>query len=366
MQQYLQYYKIKNYTKKIVNFPISFLQNINLKDYEKIFFIGDGAGWACDNTTKSIKDIAKNLNYKCQFSNIIPKNQFLFYGSQYSILKKNALKNNIVAFDYEHGLPEYLEENKKLLSFAVANQDSIKIIRVTNSFFKNFLINSGINEKKLFQIPLTVNDIFLKKNESEIKELKSKYNIPPNKFIIGSFHKDGVGWGKGNVPKMIKGPDIFVKTLQNMKANKKDICVLLSATARGYLKKQLDEIGIEYRHINYTNFEEVPNLYNCLDLYLITSREEGGPTTMFEAMACGVPIVTTLVGHAHDHIVNGTNGFVTNIENYKELSSFCDSLFINEKLKCQIGIEGMKTAQLQTKEFHKEKWKEFFKIFFKI
>ena len=39
----------------------------------------------------------------------------------------------------------------------------------------------------------------------------------PKVLYCGSFQKDGDGWGRGNNPKLIKGPDIFIKTVQILK-----------------------------------------------------------------------------------------------------------------------------------------------------
>ena len=49
-------------------------------------------------------------------------------------------------------------------------------------------------------------------------------------------------------------------------------------------------------------------LYHALDLYLMTSREEGGPMALMESMASGVPVVATSVGMAPDLIVDGVTG----------------------------------------------------------
>ncbi len=46
--------------------------------------------------------------------------------------------------------------------------------------------------------------------------------------------------------------------------------------------------------------DDVPKYYNQLDLYLITSRIEGGPLTLLEAGACGIPVISTPVGIAVD------------------------------------------------------------------
>lgn len=42
--------------------------------------------------------------------------------------------------------------------------------------------------------------------------------------------------------------------------------------------------------------EAMPDWYRSLDVYLVTSRYEGGPLTAAEALACGVPIVAPPVG----------------------------------------------------------------------
>ena len=45
-----------------------------------------------------------------------------------------------------------------------------------------------------------------------------------------------------------------------------------------------------------------------LDLYLVSSREEGGPKAIVESMASGVPLVTTNVGMANDFVIDQVNG----------------------------------------------------------
>ena len=40
------------------------------------------------------------------------------------------------------------------------------------------------------------------------------------------------------------------------------------------------------------------SLYHALDIYLITSREEGGPMGLLESIACGTPVASTNVGMA--------------------------------------------------------------------
>ena len=358
--------KLSIYIKQIISIPSEFIQKSNLKKYSTVFFISDNASWATDNTTKSIIKFFNKSNIKCVKVFNEPENQYVFFTDQYSILKKKnfSLNKNIIAIDYQHGITKYLINNRKLLNKIKKNQNNIKLIRVTNSFFKNYLIKNGIKKEKIFQIPLTVDTNFFRKKNIKIK-LRNKYNLPQNKFLIGSFHKDGNGWDKGYTPKLIKGPDTFIKTLKRLKKtySKDKFAILLTAPARGYVKKHLKKLNIEYYHKIIDDFKELPNLYNCLDLYLITSRDEGGPTGMFEAMACGIPVVSTKVGHAHDYIKNFKNGFKCKIDDYKSLAHYSLKILLDEKLKKKIINNSIAVARQNNFDNHKKYWKIFLKKF---
>lgn len=53
-----------------------------------------------------------------------------------------------------------------------------------------------------------------------------------------------------------------------------------------------------------------PSIYRQMDALLITSLSEAGPLCLFEALACGVPVVSTRVGWASRMIEDGVNGYL--------------------------------------------------------
>ena len=355
--------KCKYRINKVLYYPVEIIKFFFEKKFTKIYFCSDHANWATDRTTNSVYEIARECGFHCKKSFNHPKNQYVFYGDQYSLLSKNIFKNNnIISFDYQHGLPQYSVVNKKLLKTIIDNQDKIKIIRVTNSFFREFLIEKGIVKEKILQIPLTVNKIFKKFSKNKSFDIKKSLGLPYDKFIIGSFHKDGDGWGAGMNPKVIKGPDIFLKTLKITKRKIKNLFVLLTGPARGYIKRGLEELAIDYMHFDSLNFQQLPNLYNCLDLYLISSRDEGGPTGMFEAMACGVPIVTTRVGLANDFITNKKNGFIVEVDDFKKLATCIVHVHNNKKLQRRFINTSIAIVSKQNSKHHRILWRNFFNI----
>jgi glycosyltransferase involved in cell wall biosynthesis len=121
-------------------------------------------------------------------------------------------------------------------------------------------------------------------------------------------------------PKLIKGPDIFLKALEVLKRDIPEIFVLLTGPSRGFVKKGLERLKIQYKHINLKDYSAIGRYYSVLDLYLVTSREEGGPRAVLESFASGVPLVTTRVGQAIDMVNHEENGWIVDIDDYEGLA----------------------------------------------
>jgi glycosyltransferase involved in cell wall biosynthesis len=64
------------------------------------------------------------------------------------------------------------------------------------------------------------------------------------------------------------------------------------------LVAQLTSLGLAVSYLVNIDWDQLAEVYNRLDLYLITSYLEGGPLTLLEAGACGTPIISTPVGLA--------------------------------------------------------------------
>jgi glycosyltransferase involved in cell wall biosynthesis len=111
---------------------------------------------------------------------------------------------------------------------------------------------------------------------------------------------------------LIKGPDVFLATVERL-AKDVPVFVLLGGPARGYVRRGLERLGIRYAYHYAPDRDELAKLYHPLDLYLVTSREEGGPMALMESMSSHVPVVSTRVGMAPDLIEDGVNGALVDV-----------------------------------------------------
>ncbi|MBE3139889.1 MAG: glycosyltransferase family 4 protein [Thermoplasmata archaeon] len=185
------------------------------------------------------------------------------------------------------------------------------------------ILQTSIEPAKVFLIPIGVNLDFFPLGSAETKiAARQKLNIPQSAFVIGSFQKDGVGWGEGLEPKLVKGPDVFLASIKELKAQIPELYVLLSGPARGYMKAGLDAMQVPYSHFYLDSYPQIGELFKALDLYLVTARQEGGPKAILESMASGVPIISTRVGQATDLIQHGQNGWLVEVEDSLEIASW--------------------------------------------
>jgi len=273
------------------------------------------------------------------------KNQIVHFGSISTFLKKNGFqkpdKSNKTVLTWFHFVPEE-KRNKNIIEA----QRYLDIIHTSCNITKNKLIELGVDSKKIIIIPLGVDLSQFKPVAHEEKgEIRKKLGIPLDKIIIGSFQKDGVGWGKGLTPKLIKGPDIFVEVVARL-SKYYSVFVLLVGPARGYIKSNLEKRGIPYKDIGYLrNPSQIAKYYNALDLYLITSRIEGGPKQILEAMASGIPVVSTKIGMVPDIVEDDKEALLVESENIEELVEKSKKIIGDKGLREKLIENGLKTVQ---------------------
>ncbi len=355
---------------KIKNLMKNFFSSVTSTAHSKLFFIRDNVNWVLSWEIREVRKIAEQLGIPAFITpNKGAVRQSIFYYSKY-ILRKPRLylygANNI-ALPYFHGYPTSGEpvavkcyENLKKYHHKLAR------IQTSHSRMKEIILETGIEPEKVFLIPIAINpDFFHPQSAHSKKNARDHYGIPQDAVVIGSFQKDGIGWGEGEVPKLIKGPDVFLEALRILKESVPELFVLLSGPARGYVKKGLERLKIPYKHVYLKNYPQIDLLYQCLDLYIIASREEGGPKAVLESMVCGVPLVTTRVGQAMDMVSHGENALMVNTEDSEGLAFFGEKVLSDSQLRDEIVKKGFITAYENTYSAHIQLWKQFFSGFVK-
>jgi glycosyltransferase involved in cell wall biosynthesis len=87
-----------------------------------------------------------------------------------------------------------------------------------------------------------------------------------------------------------------------------------------------------------------------VDVCLVTSRQEGGPKAVLEAMATGVPLVTTRVGQATELVADGQNGLLADVEDVDALVAAVEHVHEDAELRARLRASGRATAEAHAEE----------------
>jgi len=251
--------------------------------------------------------------------------------------------SNRIAVSFYHGDPSDLEFTPIVETF-LAEQQRVDSVIVSCSIMRHRMEEWGVPPGKLVSVPIGVNStLFGIPSPEERKAARERLGVTPEQVVVGSFQKDGAGWGEGLEPKLIKGPDVFLETVARLRESM-SLFVLLTGPSRGYVRKGLDRLGVPYHHEFVQDYTDLVHFYHALDLYLVTSREEGGPKAVMESMATGVPLVTTRVGMAPDLVHDGENGFLCEVEDVERLADCAKRIVSDGELRRTFAENGRRTA----------------------
>jgi glycosyltransferase involved in cell wall biosynthesis len=332
----------------------------------RLFLVGERAGWSIDHDLLELAALAGGLGVRVAHTRLQASStgQAAFFGSQFSLLCEPWQRpRHALGTAYFHGrpgtpgMPEYDEAYRVL----AAHHDELARVQVTHAEMHELVLSSGIDPAKVFRIPIGINlEHFSPQTRESRETARAQLGLPAGAFVVGSFHKDGVGWGEGREPKTVKGPDVLLEALGLLRTRVPELHVLLSAPARGYVRTGLEERGIPFVHRCLDRYEEIGQLYRALDAYVVPSRQEGGPKGVLEAMASGIPVASTRVGQAAELVRDGVNGWLVDVENAEALA---DRLARIAEAPGQLpGVVacGLETAQAHAYPRQAALWRSFF------
>lgn len=103
------------------------------------------------------------------------------------------------------------------------------------------------------------------------------------------------------------------------------------------IRNWIREEGIEDITEIMINPDNIPNILHDADIYLSTSLFEGMSNAIMEAMNADLPVVCTNVGDNNILVLEGENGFICSVGDWKELADRTGYLILNKQERVAFG-----------------------------
>jgi len=226
--------------------------------------------------------------------------------------------------------PSFLASLKSILSILYQKYILSKIlyIIVESSSIKNLIRN--MTNSKIYIVP---DGIEFEKIQAIQPQLSKNSDI----LFVGRLVKL-----KG-VDMLIKAIPIVIETIPNL-----NVHIVGSGPQEKELKNLVKELKIE-EYVEFLGFiseEEKFRCYMGCKVVVVPSRWDCSPITIYEAIACGKPVIASNVTNS-EILENGKTGFLFESENVEDLAEKVVKLLKDEKLREEMG----KTTKEKAKQY---------------
>jgi glycosyltransferase involved in cell wall biosynthesis len=141
-----------------------------------------------------------------------------------------------------------------------------------------------------------------------------------------------------------KGLPILLQSLARLKASHPDLVLTIvgDGADRASLEAMTLDLGItnHVKFVGYKSQAEVRQLMQQTDVFVLPSFAEGVPVSLMEAMAAGIPVVTTQIAGVSELVENGASGYLVPPGDVELLGDRIQTLLNNPELRTAFGQVG--------------------------
>jgi len=143
-----------------------------------------------------------------------------------------------------------------------------------------------------------------------------------------------------------KNHNMMLKAVSRLCEQGRKIKVLIygDGDLRQVLAADIEKAGLSENCKLMGGTRDVPGVFSKAGLYVLTSRYEGQPNSLLEAMASGLPCISTdCPTGPSDFLVDGQNGFLVGIDDVDTLASRLARLLDSPSMRTEIGHAAKET-----------------------
>lgn len=208
---------------------------------------------------------------------------------------------------------------------------------------------------------------------AELKEVVSQFVSPkkiyvvPNPAIIDTSEPNTVMSLKVPSPYIVamgrlnkqKGFDLLLNAFSLCKNKNLSLVILGEGSERDNLETMIEKMGIKDRVLLPGRVLQPKDILSKAEIFVLSSRFEGFPMALVEAMSCGLPVISfNCPTGPSDIIRDGVDGLLLPAGNVEALAKAIDSLSTNENEKQRLASRAIEVTDRFSLESVMKKWEE--------
>jgi sugar transferase (PEP-CTERM/EpsH1 system associated) len=235
----------------------------------------------------------------------------------------------------QHGVTMFPCSRKRLTALKILSHFIDRWVTVSHSVRSEIIEYTGLSEVKFVTI---VNGIDAGKFKPSIKnDLKHDLGLERFDLIIGTV-------GRLSPEKDHATLIEAFRLIPNQSGN---TCLVIvgDGKQRSQLESMIEDLGLNTTVFLLGNRTDIPDVLANFDIFVNSSKSEGIPLTILEAMACGLPVVATRVGGNPEIIADEVTGLMVPSQDAQAMKNAIVSILQDPEKMKQMGMEGRRRAE---------------------
>ena len=211
---------------------------------------------------------------------------------------------------------------------------------VVNSEVEELVLNSGIPTTRIVRIPNAVDTTFFHPVlAGEKAAIRRQLGLPIKKTIVLFVGR----------LEPIKGGDVLLRAWallpDEVRAN--GLLVFVGGgTEQATLTNMANSLGVRETVLLTGPQRAVRDYYWAADIFVLPSQTEGLSNALIEAMACGLPVISSKVGGSPDVVEEGISGMLFESGNHEQLAQKLVSMIVMQNRWVEMGTHARQSVQL--------------------
>ncbi len=197
---------------------------------------------------------------------------------------------------------------------------------------RGLIERDGMAPERVAAFPIGI-DVSHFKPGTPTNNLREELGLPASEQLVGLI----------SYLRSYKGLEYFIDAAARVVAQQKGVTFVISGRGpeEERLRRRIAEQGVGHRVRMLGYREDLLNVFHSLDLFVIPSVEgDTIPQVLMQALAVGLPVISTTVGSIPDVVRNGETGFVVPPRDAVALAERIHYLLGRDDLRWQMGEAG--------------------------
>jgi len=253
----------------------------------------------------------------------------------YSYLANRSLKIRIVTTCHN-----WINTSSKMSLYTRLDKFFLKrfdAVAAVSDDVRSQLLKAGIKPGKLRLIGNGINIEKFKVSQGVPEKMKRDLGIPSAATVVGTVGRLSPEKGYG----------FFLEAAREIAAKKKDCFFVFigDGEERSGLEELSKRLGINERVIFAGKRSDIPEVLSAMDVFVLSSLTEGQPMALLEAMAAGVPAVSTSVGDVPKILRGGDAGLLVPPSDSRALAEALIRVLEDPALAASLSASAAKTVK---------------------